>query len=224
MTRGCSGNVLRRPAFGAFLAMLDRLGRWCAAATSPSVAPGVLALTNAGLHGPAVCEAFAACAMDTGDDVVGWGERHLAFLDLFLHRLEHDLRHGWPAGHRWSDPVTGLAAMGEETHNGRQRVLRVDLAGGARVAYKPRPASGEVLIGTELFALLNALPPASGAVRLPVLDCWRGSGADASGYGWQEWVGGPGSGECCAPRTAGGCTARCSTPSTRRRCGTGPVR
>lgn len=183
--------ILRQPEFAPFRTMLSAFDRWCAATASPSVAPGVLALTNAELFGPTVCEAFAACATARGADVVTWGEQHLAFLDLFLRRLEYDLRHGWPAASRWHGPVTGLAAMAEETHNGRQRVLRVDLAGGGRVAYKPRPASGEVLFlatGTSVFALLNTLPPVSGEVRLPVLTCWRGESPDAAGYSWQEWV------------------------------------
>ena len=37
-----------------------------------------------------------------------------------------------------------LWANPEETHNGRQRVLRVGFEHGGALAYKPRPADGEI--------------------------------------------------------------------------------
>ncbi|ADB33202.1 hypothetical protein Kfla_4155 [Kribbella flavida DSM 17836] len=99
------------------------------------------------------------------------------FLECFLRRLRSDRR----------GRVVGLTAHDAETHNGGQRVLRVDLADGTRLAYKPRPADTELLfLASEdsVFALLNALPPASGEIKLPVLRCLPGDGT----YSWQEWI------------------------------------
>ncbi|MET7640723.1 DUF4135 domain-containing protein [Streptomyces sp. NPDC005438] len=217
--------------FAPLLTLLERLDSWCGTARNTYarvLAPDVLDVTNADLFGPVVSEAFVACATGrphhTRKRVPEWGERYEAFLTLFLERLRQDLRTVpeavnssskrtcWPGDPRFTGPVVALWAHGEETHNGRQRVLRLDCAGGGRVAYKPRPASGELLFtaspapppdgsGTasdlpdgsgratdtpaSLFDLLNHAPPASGEVRLPVLGCWRGSDP---GYLWQEWI------------------------------------
>lgn len=200
--------ALAEPRFEPLLAMLSRMDAWCAWAArryAAVVAHGVLDVMNAELFGPMLSESFVACAAGraryTRRYVAEWGERHQEFLTLFLDRLARDLgSSSWPDEVAYRGPVVGLWAHGEETHNGRQRVLRVDCAGGARVAYKPRPASGDLLFAASrrrgspepspesLFALLNDLPMASGEVRLPVLSCWTGQGDDRNTYLWQEWI------------------------------------
>lgn len=196
-------HALTEPRFAPLVSMLDRLDGWCAAATprySAVVATGVLDVTNADLFGPVVAEAFVACAAGRAHHarrrVAEWAARCEAFLTLFLDRLLRDMTSCWPAEPAFRGPVVGLWTHGEETHNGRQRVLRLDCAGGGRVAYKPRPASGELLFTSatgdgppaSVFGLLNDSPAASGEVRLPVLSCWRGTGP---GYLWQEWIEAP---------------------------------
>lgn len=184
--------------------LLARLDRWCRATAPrfPVLAPGVLTITNAGLFGPLISECFVTCAAGPAERARGLAEQRAgqceAFLELFLTRLDRDLTgRSWPRADPLRGPVTALRAHDEETHNGGQRVLRLDLAGGGRVAYKPRPASGETLFlspETSLFALLNRLPPGSGQVRLPVLPTWTGSHPDPescpgfTGYSWQEWL------------------------------------
>ncbi|MEU7861622.1 DUF4135 domain-containing protein [Nonomuraea sp. NPDC049141] len=193
-------HALADQRFTPLLAMLERLDDWCVRATrqySTVIAGGVLDVTNADLFGPVVSEAFVACATGRAhyarDRVAEWAERCQAFLTLFLDRLLRDMRVCWPEEPAFQGPVLGLWAHGEETHNGRQRVLRLDCAGGGRVAYKPRPASGELLFTAQggagspasVFEMLNDAPAASGEVRLPVLSCWSGAGP---GYLWQEWI------------------------------------
>ncbi|MEU6718914.1 DUF4135 domain-containing protein [Nonomuraea sp. NPDC046802] len=186
--------------FTPLLALLERLDAWCVSATrrySTVIADGVLDVTNAEVFGPVVSEAFVACATGRAhyarDRVAEWAARCEAFLTLFLDRLLRDMSTCWPENPAFHGPVVGLWTHGEETHNGRQRVLRLDCAGGGRVAYKPRPASGELLFTacggegapTSVFDLLNNAPAASGEVRLPVLSCWSGA---EQGYLWQEWI------------------------------------
>ncbi|MFE9696355.1 DUF4135 domain-containing protein [Streptomyces sp. NPDC006270] len=192
--------ALHEPRFAPLLDLWDRLDAWCAIAAerySAVVSAGILDITNADIFGPAVSEAFVACAAGrphyARDRVAEWSMRCEEFLTLFLDRLMRDMDTCWPDEPAFRGPVVGLWAHGEETHNGRQRVLRLDCAGGGRVAYKPRPASGELLFtaatGTgspaSLFDLLNHAPAASGEIRLPVLSCWPGA---APGYLWQEWI------------------------------------
>ncbi|OEV04684.1 DUF4135 domain-containing protein [Streptomyces oceani] len=193
-------HALPDPRFTPLLDLLEQLDAWCDS-TAPHYAPvlatEVLDITNADLFGPVVSEAFVACATGRAhyarDRVAEWAARCADFLTLFLDRLLRDMHACWPTDQAFQGPVVALWAHGEETHNGRQRVLRLDCAGGGRVAYKPRPASGELLFtatsGTgppaSVFELLNNAPAASGAVRLPVLSCWPGS---EPGYLWQEWI------------------------------------
>ncbi|WP_163507248.1 DUF4135 domain-containing protein [Fodinicola acaciae] len=177
--------TLAEPRFAPFLAAVDRLDAWCA--RQDFEAPHLLSVANGDLFGPMICEAFVACAEKDADTLVAARcAQTAAFLDLFLTRLRRDRRESWPDRPELRGPVTGLWANGEETHNGGQRVLRVDFAGGGRVAYKPRPASGELLFLGEdsVFAMLNELAGAG----LPVLPSWRGAGDDRLGYSWQEWV------------------------------------
>ncbi|MFF9566857.1 DUF4135 domain-containing protein [Streptomyces sp. NPDC014685] len=201
-------HALQDRRFAPLLALLDRMDEWCASAAqrySKIVATGILDITNAEIFGPVVSEAFVACAAGRAHYARGrvaeWAARCEAFLTLFLDRLLRDMNTCWPDNPAFRGPVVGLWAHGEETHNGRQRVLRLDCAGGGRIAYKPRPASGELLFtasgelrftacGTagppaSLFELLNDAPAASGEVRLPVLSCWPGA---EPGYLWQEWI------------------------------------
>lgn len=184
--------ALAQPRFAPMLTTLADIDGWCATVGDKTgvVGAGVLAVTNAELFGPLLSEVFVACAAGDPSHAKRFAEeqtaRHLAFLELFLRRLAADLTRCWPDDPRFRGPVRALRANDGETHNGRQRVLRVDLAGGGRVAYKPRPLAGEVLFAAgddSVFALLNRLPPASGPVRLPTLRCWGGPG-----HLWQEWV------------------------------------
>ena len=201
-------HALTGARFAPLLDLLTRLDSSCAAMASEYasiIEPGVLTITNADLFGPLICETFVACAASAADRSVTqfpaqfatqqWATWE-AFLRRFLGRLQRDMRCSWPAEPRWRGPVVGLWTHGAETHNGRQRVLRLDLSGGASVAYKPRPASGEALFLAQgrqdspgsVFDLLNGLPATSGEVRLPVLRCWTGTGADRFFYSWQEWI------------------------------------
>ncbi|MCT9089855.1 type 2 lanthipeptide synthetase LanM [Streptomyces sp. ASQP_92] len=195
-------NALTDDRFTPLTTALERLDTWCrrtAPQQSGRVAPGVLDVTNAELFGPLTTELFEACVTRTARRAADFTASRVAqfeqCLDLFLTRLAHDRTSGLPDVPGLDGLVTGVRAQGDETHNGGGRVLRVEFAGGGRLAYKPRPASGEVLFLAEsaegappdsVFALLNALPPASGPVRLPVLRCRMGRGADA--YSWHEWI------------------------------------
>ncbi|MER7334174.1 MULTISPECIES: DUF4135 domain-containing protein [unclassified Micromonospora] len=198
--------ALREPRFAPLLDLLDRLDRWCRRAAPGHwtvVAPQVFTVTNAELFGPVVAEMFVACAAGrlrhTRRLAAEESARCVAFLETFLRRLRRDMRSSWPERPEFRGPVVGLHAQGEETHNGRQRVLRLRLHGGGELAYKPRPANGEVLFLAQgrpgrdgsVFELLNRLPAASGPVRLPVMTCWRGRGRDRQAYSWQEWIGPP---------------------------------
>ncbi|MGW2863124.1 DUF4135 domain-containing protein [Streptomyces sp. NPDC001205] len=197
-------NALTDTRFAPFTAALERLDAWCLRAAprwAGLIAPGVLDVTHGDLFGPLSTEVFEACltlgerrAADFAALRVAQYER---FLDLFLTRLDHDLAAGLPDVPGLDGPVSGLWAQGDETHHGGGRVLRVEFTGGGRLAYKPRPASGEVLFladGAEgapadsVFALLNSLPAASGPVRLPVLRCRMGRGPDGADYSWHEWI------------------------------------
>ncbi|MEO3926902.1 DUF4135 domain-containing protein [Micromonosporaceae bacterium B7E4] len=196
-------SVLAEPQFGPLLALLERLDHWCRR-TAPDyrevLRPELLTVTNAELFGPVVAEMFVACAAGrlthTRRLAAEEAARYAAFLTTFLRRLRRDIDAGWPDRPEFRGPVVELQAQGEETHNGRQRVLRVRLHGGGAVAYKPRPANGELVflaqgsLGRDgsVFELLNRLPGVSGPVRLPVLRCWRGRGRDRQAYLWQEWI------------------------------------
>ncbi|MFJ8695667.1 DUF4135 domain-containing protein [Streptomyces roseolilacinus] len=186
--------ALATPRFAPLTALLDSLDAWCRAVAARHgglLAPGLPDVTDGALFGPLVAECFTACAAGARYDAAGQCARWTAFLDLFLRRLARDATGPWFDRPSLRLPVTGVEAQDGETHNGRRRVLRVRLGGGGSIAYKPRPAGGEPLFlapDDSVFALLNALPPASGAVRLPVLRCTPGSGPDGREYTWQEWL------------------------------------
>ncbi|MGW4382428.1 DUF4135 domain-containing protein [Kitasatospora sp. NPDC004531] len=166
--------------------VLRRIEDWSAGVEAGTVDPRLLRPEHADLFGPLLTEVLEACVDGPPERAAAVADRrvrqYLDFLALFLRRLARD---------RPGHPVTDLWANGEETHNGGRRVLRVEFADGTRLAYKPRPATGEQLfLATEgsVFALLNALPPAAGPVRLPTLRSLPGSGPDRTGYSWQEWI------------------------------------
>ncbi|MFJ8649397.1 DUF4135 domain-containing protein [Streptomyces sp. NPDC093546] len=186
--------ALARPRFAPLTALLDTLDDWCrdtAARYGDLLAPGLPDVTDGALFGPLVTEAFTACAAGTPYDSETQCARWTAFLDRLLERLARDAAGPWFDQPSLRLPVTGLEAQDGETHNGRRRVVRVRMSGGGSIAYKPRPAGGEPLFldpHDSVFALLNTLPPASGAIRLPVLRCTPGSGPDGREYTWQEWL------------------------------------
>ncbi|WBQ08038.1 DUF4135 domain-containing protein [Kribbella sp. CA-293567] len=183
--------LLARPDFSGLLELLATLANGCTElrSTFPGVlAEGVLQPLNGALFGPLTGSAFLAC-LGGADSASRYnpraeGVRFLAFLRTFLERLPAD------ADRLWFDaqfPVTGLTAHDGETHNGRQRVLRVDFSDGRSVAYKPRPADVDRLFlarQSSVFALLNELPPASGSILLPLMEQLPGDGT----YSWQEWI------------------------------------
>ncbi|MFF7245831.1 DUF4135 domain-containing protein [Embleya sp. NPDC008237] len=198
--------LLGQERFAPLRRALERLDAWCvrtgSAVEEDVLAPGLLDPVDSGAFGATLGAVFTACFNSPPDVADRLAEQRTgqlcAALDLFLARLRTDLRSpDWPRDARLRGPVTDLSAQGTETHNGGLRVLRLRLAGGGRVAYKPRPANGEALFladgersghGAGLFARINALPQASGPVRLPVLGTWTGSGPGAAGYSWQEWI------------------------------------
>lgn len=186
-------HALTGARFAPLHEVIARLDAWCARADVDAL-PGarridarVLRVENADLFGPLLAETLQACVERPPGRAAAFAAQragqYLDFLTLFLERLARD---------QSRDPrVVGLWADGDETHNGGQRVLRVGFADGTRLAYKPRPATGEILfLDTEnsVFALLNALPPAAGRILLPTLRCRPGSGPDRACYCWQEWV------------------------------------
>lgn len=213
-------NLLREERGAPLAGLAQRLDAWCARAArshAATVAPGVLDPANDGLFGPLLAEAVTVCATepdvaDAQKFVAEQADRWESFLDTFLDRLRDDLGSCWPTGSAHRGPVVAVRCQGDETHHGRCRVLRVDLAGGARVAYKPRPVDGEALFLGELshqdparppedcserpqgarppsvFGFLNRLPPVSGPVHLPELPSWRGGRPDRAAYSWQQWV------------------------------------
>ncbi len=200
---GCIGHLLADSRFGPLIELFERVGDWCASLAhkyAESVSSRVLRLTNDELCGPLLREAFTICAVAPAPEAARvlrvFEEGFRASISLFLARLARDLRAGVLAREGFHGPVTALWANGEETHNGRQQVLRVRFRRGGALAYKPRPASGEDLFLAEnlsgprksIFAILNELPPVSGEVRLPTLRVIRGRGRDRLDYSWQDWV------------------------------------
>ncbi|MCE0448003.1 type 2 lantipeptide synthetase LanM [Streptomyces tricolor] len=165
--------ALATPRFGPLGTLLDALDAWCRRTTARTpglLAPGVLDVTQGALFGPLVSEAFTACAAGAPYPAEEECARWTGFLERFLERLSGDTGTcgAPPAGTSFFDrpslrlPVTCIEAQDGETHNGRRRVLRVRLSGGGSIAYKPRPAGGEVLFltpDTSVFALL--LQPAA---------------------------------------------------------------
>ncbi|UNK43667.1 type 2 lantipeptide synthetase LanM [Luteimonas sp. S4-F44] len=193
--------VLARPAFAAFVEMLETLGPWCRAlgrTHADLFGARVFGLGNAALFAPLVSEAFVRCAIGGvghRDEVAERCRLFRAFLIRFAARLRRDLQAG-VFGDALRGPVVGLWASPSETHNGGQRVLCLRLRDGTRIAYKPRPVDGERIFLADapvdgrvsIFAWLNGLAPVSGPVRLPTLRVWRGVGRDRWTYSWQDWV------------------------------------
>lgn len=178
------------PRFAPLVRTLDHIDTWGAARSVQHEALIRCALhtTNSGLYTPLVQGVMAAChlmpAHDASDVADLRTTQFLEALDVFLARAHRDLASAaWPTDPRFAGPIVGLSAADGETHNRGQRVLKVQMAGGAEVAYKPRPANGEAFFG-GLFALLNSLTPASGPIQLANHGVWCG----AAGSCWQEWI------------------------------------
>ncbi|MCY1036089.1 DUF4135 domain-containing protein [Corallococcus sp. BB11-1] len=193
--------LLARPGFRPLVKLLEELGAWCRSTAEghPGLfGPRVLTLSNAELFGPLITDAFTQCAAtDEGAEPPDLGalwKGFQAFFARFLVRLRRDLRAGVFQREGFTGPVVGLWANPEETHNGRQCVLRLRFRKGGALAYKPRPAGGEALFlsegraGSSLFEWLNGRPAASGAVHLPTMRILEGRGADRFAYSWQEWI------------------------------------
>ncbi|WP_242106988.1 type 2 lantipeptide synthetase LanM [Luteimonas aquatica] len=194
--------TLASPAFVPFVEMIESLGPWCRRvqdAYRDLFGPGLVGLENADLFAPLIGEAFQSCA-EGGEARAGELEilrgGFQAFFERFAKRLRRDLAGGVFENGAVDGPVVALWASPSETHNGQQRVLRLRFAGGAAIAYKPRPADGERIFmaaresgaPVSLFEWINALPPASGPVQLPTLRVWQGNGRDRWTYSWQEWI------------------------------------
>lgn len=182
-----------------FVLALDRDCATLARRHAARVRSAALTLDNGDLHAPVVAEALQWCLAPRRTrlraQLLALRERHMRFIALFLHRLRRDRDNGCLDAHGYRGRVLTLWANPEETHNGRQRVLRVGFEQGGALAYKPRPADGEIAFLADgdtpgLFARLNALPKASGAIRLPTLRVFRGGGRarDRDAYLWQEWI------------------------------------
>jgi hypothetical protein len=196
--------ALARPAMAPLVARIERLGAWCEAAAvrcTGLVAPRLLAVDNAELFGAVIRDGFVACAMARrGPGGSAPRGIHAALghlfdgarraLARFLRRLARDLGGALgAAGAR--GPVRALWIAPDETHNGRERVIRARFRAGGAWAYKPRPAAGERVFLADrgsVFARLNALPAASGAAPLPTLRIVPGSGRDHRAYAWHEWI------------------------------------
>ncbi|WP_405825947.1 type 2 lanthipeptide synthetase LanM [Streptomyces sp. NBC_01390] len=182
------------PRFAPLTGLLDALDTWCHRATErygDLLAPGLLDVTDGGLFGPLVTEAFTACAAGVPYAADEQHVRWTAFLDQFLQRLARDVTDPWFGRPSLRTPVTAIEAQDGETHNGRRRILRVSMRGGGTVAYKPRPPGGELLFlapDESVFAFLNSLPPVTGPVVLPVVRGTAGTGPDRLEYTWQEWI------------------------------------
>lgn len=196
------GEALRDPRlrrWGEFLDLLDRDCATLARRHAATVDAAALSLDNGELHAPVVRDALLICLAGrrVPSRLRELGERHREFLRLFLRRLARDSRAGVIASHGYYGRVHALWANPEETHNGRQSVLRLQFERGGALAYKPRPADSEIAFlaehdGEGVFARLNRLAPASGAICLPTLRVFHGRGGDRAAYLWQEWIEPPG--------------------------------
>lgn len=195
--------ALGEPRLRPWTEFAQALERDCAALArrhAASVAAAAVSIDNGELHAPVLRDALQIClaARRVGPRLRELGDRHRAFLALFLRRLARDQRAGVLAGQGYHGPVQALWANPEETHNGRQSVLRVQFERGGALAYKPRPADSEIAFLAQapvadgeprsVFARLNRLPAASGPIALPTLRVFHGRGRDRAGYLWQEWI------------------------------------
>jgi hypothetical protein len=189
-------SALALPAFAPLVEQLERLGAWCAAERARHgslIGVRVLAVDNAELFGGIIRDGFVVCAAGApgaAATLATMFEGARAALGRFLRRVARDL--AGPLGAvGLRGPVRALWMAPDETHNGRQSVIRVRFAVGGSWAYKPRPVTGEQLLLADsgsVFARVNAMPPASGRVTLPTLRVVRGRGRDRRAYSWQTWI------------------------------------
>lgn len=184
-----------RPAFAPFLTLLSALDAWRrvqATRCADALAPRQLDLLNGDIYGDLLREAFERCAgAHRVADNARWLEhRRRAFcaaMERFLHRLRRDLRGGRLQALGVRGRALALAALGDETHNGFDRVLRVGFRDDVAIVYKARPADGERLLlrAGGLFDALQRAPAAAGAFRLPQLASVDGVRGDCV---WCEWI------------------------------------
>jgi hypothetical protein len=187
-----------RPAFAPLLALLDEIDRWRRAQAprwADVIAPRQLDPLNGGVYGDLIREAFERCAGARAPaDNTAWLERRrrdfCAAMERFLHRLRRDLRGGRLRALGAAGRVVALTALGEETHNGFERVLRVRFRNGVVLVHKARPADGERLLMRPggLFDAVQRAPVAAGEFRLPLLDSVDGARGDGL---WCEWIAPP---------------------------------
>lgn len=187
-----------RPAFAPLLALLDALDDWRRAQAprwADVLAPRQLDPLNDGVYGDLIREAFERCAGARAPaDNAAFLERRrrdfCAAMERFLHRLRRDLRSGRLRALGAAGRVVALCALGEETHNGFERVLRVGFRNGVVLVHKARPADGERLLLRPggLFDAVQRLPAAAGDFRLPLLDSVDGARGDGL---WCEWIAPP---------------------------------
>ncbi len=190
--------ALSTPAFAPFHTLLAALDTWRtiqAPRFADALAPRLLDPCHGGVYGDLLREAFVRCAgaHAVRDDAAYLAQRRRAFcaaMERFLERLQRDLRGGRLRALGARGRAIALAAHGDETHNGFERVLRVGFRGGVALAYKARPADGERLLLREggLFDALQRLPPAAEPFRLPQLPSVDGADGDCL---WCEWIAAP---------------------------------
>jgi hypothetical protein len=187
-----------RPAFAPLLTLLAALDDWRRAQAprwADVLAPRQLDPLNDGVYGDLIREAFERCAGARAPaDNAAFLERRrrdfCAAMERFLHRLRRDLRAGRLRALGAAGRVVALRALGEETHNGFERVLRVGFRNGVVLVHKARPADGERLLLRPggLFDAVQRSPAAAGDFRLPLLDSVDGARGDGL---WCEWIAPP---------------------------------
>lgn len=187
-----------RPPFAPLLALLCALDDWRrvqAPRWADVLAPHQLDPLKDGVYGDLIREAFERCAgaRAPADNAIRLEHRRRDFcaaMERFLHRLRRDLRNGRLRALGAVGRVVALRALGEETHNGFERVLRVGFRNGVVLVHKARPADGERLLLRPggLFDAVQRLPAAAGDFRLPLLDSVDGARGDGL---WCEWIAPP---------------------------------
>lgn len=187
-----------RPTFAPLLTLLTAIDAWRRAQAprwADVLAPRQLDPLNGGVYGDLIREAFERCAgARTSAANAAFLERRrrdfCAAMERFLHRLRRDQRAGRLRALGAAGRVVALSALGEETHNGFERVLRVGFRNGVVLVHKARPADGERLLLRPggLFDVVQRAPAAAGDFRLPLLDSVDGVRGDGL---WCEWIAPP---------------------------------
>ncbi|QCW28266.1 hypothetical protein FE772_24065 [Lysobacter enzymogenes] len=132
----------RLRAWRVFLAALERDCAALARRHAARVALAALALDNGDLHAPVVLQALRHCLARRTRlhaRLQALRDSHRRFLELFLRRLRRDGEAGALGAHGRSGAAVALWAHPEETHNGRQRVLRVEFERGGALVCQAAP-------------------------------------------------------------------------------------